>query len=26
LPMSDVAEAHRRMERNATFGKIVLSW
>jgi putative PIG3 family NAD(P)H quinone oxidoreductase len=26
LPMSDVAESLRRMERNATFGKIVLSW
>lgn len=26
LPMRDVAEAHRRMEHNETFGKIVLSW
>jgi putative PIG3 family NAD(P)H quinone oxidoreductase len=26
LPMEQVAEAHRRMEANATFGKIVLSW
>ena len=26
LPMSDIAEAHRRMERNETFGKIVLAW
>ena len=26
LPMRDVAEAHRRMERNETFGKIVLAW
>lgn len=26
LPMADVAEAHRRLESNATFGKIVLAW
>ena len=26
LPMADVREAHRRMEQNDTFGKIVLSW
>ncbi len=26
LPMKDVAEAHRRMEANETFGKIVLAW
>jgi putative PIG3 family NAD(P)H quinone oxidoreductase len=26
LPMSEIQEAHRRMERNDTFGKIVLSW
>ncbi len=26
LPMHDVAEAHRRMERGALFGKLVLSW
>lgn len=26
LPMSDVREAHRRMERNETVGKIVLRW
>ena len=26
LPMSDVREAHRRMERGDTFGKIVLAW
>lgn len=26
LPMADVAEAHRRLESNETFGKIVLSW
>lgn len=26
LPMRDVAEAHARMERNATVGKLVLSW
>jgi putative PIG3 family NAD(P)H quinone oxidoreductase len=26
LPMTDVAEAHRRMEANETFGKIVLAW
>ena len=26
LPMSDIAEAHRRMERDQTFGKIVLRW
>jgi NADPH:quinone reductase len=26
LPMEDVQEAHRRMEQNDTFGKIVLSW
>ncbi len=26
LPMSDVREAHRRLERNETFGKIVLAW
>jgi putative PIG3 family NAD(P)H quinone oxidoreductase len=26
LPMRDIAEAHRRMERNDSFGKIVLAW
>jgi putative PIG3 family NAD(P)H quinone oxidoreductase len=26
LPMRDIAEAHRRMEKNDTFGKIVLAW
>jgi NADPH2:quinone reductase len=26
LPMDQVAEAHARMERDQTFGKIVLSW
>jgi NADPH:quinone reductase len=26
MPMSDVAEAHRRIERNDSFGKIVLAW
>lgn len=26
LPMSEVREAHRRMERNETFGKLVLRW
>jgi NADPH:quinone reductase len=26
LPMSEVQEAHRRMEKNDTFGKIVLAW
>jgi len=26
MPMSEVREAHRRMERNDTFGKIVLRW
>jgi len=26
LPMGDIAEAHRRMEHNDTFGKIVLAW
>lgn len=26
LPMSEVAEAHRRMERDQSFGKIVLRW
>ncbi len=26
LPMADVQEAHRRMEKNDTFGKIVLHW
>src|SRR5689334_19598710 len=26
LPMRDIAEAHRRMEQNDTFGKIVLAW
>jgi len=26
LPMSEVAEAHARMERNETFGKLVLRW
>jgi len=26
LPMSDVAEAHRRLERDQSFGKIVLRW
>jgi len=26
LPMHEVQEAHRRMEKNDTFGKIVLRW
>ncbi|HUS63845.1 MAG TPA: NAD(P)H-quinone oxidoreductase [Kofleriaceae bacterium] len=26
MPMTEVREAHRRMERNETFGKIVLAW
>lgn len=26
LPAKEVAQAHRRMEANATFGKIVLRW
>jgi NADPH2:quinone reductase len=26
LPMSEIQEAHRRMERDQSFGKIVLSW
>ncbi|RLB51771.1 MAG: NAD(P)H-quinone oxidoreductase [Deltaproteobacteria bacterium] len=26
MPMSEVAEAHRRMDANETFGKIVLTW
>ncbi len=26
LPMSDVGEAHRRMEANETFAKLVLTW
>lgn len=26
LPMAEIREAHRRMEQNETFGKIVLSW
>jgi NADPH2:quinone reductase len=26
LPMRDIQEAHRRMEANQSFGKIVLSW
>jgi NADPH:quinone reductase len=26
LPMSSVAEAHKRMEANDTFGKVVLQW
>ena len=26
LPMSEVEEAHRRMDANETFGKLVLSW
>jgi putative PIG3 family NAD(P)H quinone oxidoreductase len=26
LPMSEVREAHRRMEANETFGKVVLTW
>ena len=26
LPMSDIQEAHRRMESNQSFGKIVLRW
>ena len=26
LPMKDIAEAHLRMEANATFGKLILTW
>lgn len=26
LPMTDIAEAHRRMDANETFGKLVLKW
>ena len=26
MPMTDIAAAHARMERNETFGKIVLAW
>jgi NADPH:quinone reductase-like Zn-dependent oxidoreductase len=26
LPITDIAEAHRRMEANQTFGKLVLTW
>ena len=26
LPMREIAEAHRRMEKNDSFGKIVLAW
>ena len=26
LPMADIASAHERMERNDTFGKLVLAW
>jgi NADPH:quinone reductase-like Zn-dependent oxidoreductase len=26
MPMADIAAAHRRMESNDNFGKIVLSW
>lgn len=26
LPMADIVEAHRRMERNETFGKLILAW
>lgn len=26
MPMAEVRQAHQRMERNETFGKIVLSW
>jgi putative PIG3 family NAD(P)H quinone oxidoreductase len=26
LPMREIAEAHRRLEKNATFGKLVLRW
>jgi putative PIG3 family NAD(P)H quinone oxidoreductase len=26
LPMAEIREAHRRMEQNETFGKLVLSW
>jgi len=26
LPMTDIAEAHARMDRNETFGKLVLAW
>lgn len=26
LPMADISSAHRRMEANETFGKLVLSW
>lgn len=26
LPMKDIPEAHRRMETNTTFGKLILTW
>ncbi|MBK8407415.1 MAG: NAD(P)H-quinone oxidoreductase [Sandaracinaceae bacterium] len=26
LPMADIAEAHARMDRNETFGKLVMAW
>lgn len=26
LPMADIGEAHARMERNETFGKLVMAW
>lgn len=26
MPMTDIAAAHERMERNETFGKLILSW
>ena len=26
LPMREIAEAHRAMQRNETFGKVVLAW
>jgi NADPH:quinone reductase-like Zn-dependent oxidoreductase len=25
-PMADLAEAHRVLERNETFGKVVVTW
>jgi NADPH:quinone reductase-like Zn-dependent oxidoreductase len=26
LPMTDIQTAHQRMDRNETFGKLVLNW